>query len=315
MVHINNCKVYHPRQANVNSVCVVAEEDVVMEKKKCVLTEEQCEGFNQSMLDSLLERFSDVFDDSPGKCNVGLCRIDIIPGSPVVNLPRHKVPMHHRETLDVEVCSLVDKSILVTNDAEWSSPVVPIRKPNGSLCLCIDFRALNEITPLRRYYFPTLSDILDWAGNSRVLSKLDLTAGFHQIAMDKAKSELTTFVCPSGKYKFVRMPFGLKNAPAIFQEIIERVLKAVQNNWSNYIHDVLVYSDSWADHLLHLTSVFECLRGAGLTTKKAKCEFGRCYMLFLGHKIGCGSLSIPIHRVSAIKEYPKPCTKNKCELS
>ena len=311
VVHINNCKVYHPRQANVNSVCVVAEEDVVMEKKKCVLTEERCEGFDQSILDSLLERFSDVFDDSPGKCNVGLCRIDIIPGSPVVNLPPHRVPMHLREALDLEVRSLVDKGIVVANDAEWSSPVVPVRKPNGSLRLCIDFHALNEITPLRRYYLPTLSDILDRAGSSRVLSKLDLTAGFHQIAMDEPSSELTTFVCPSGKYKFVRMPFGLKNAPAIFQEIIERVLKPVQNNSSNYIDDVLVYSDSWADHLLHLTSVFECLRGAGLTAKRAKCEFGRSYMLFLGHKIGCGSLSIPIHRVSAIREYPKPCTKKQ----
>ena len=85
---------------------------------------------------------------------------------------------------------------------------------------------------------------MDQAGSSRVLFKLDLTAGFHQIAMDEASSELTTFVCPSGKYKFVRMPFGLKNAPAIFQEIIERVLKPVQNNSSNYIDDVLVYSDS-----------------------------------------------------------------------
>ena len=139
VVHINNCKVYHPRQANVNSVCVVAEEDVVMGKKKCVLTEELCEGFDQSILDSLLERFSDVFDDSPGKCNVGLCRIDIIPGSPVVNLPPHRVPMHLREALDLEVCSLVDKGIVVANDAEWSSPVVPVRKPNGSLRLCIDF--------------------------------------------------------------------------------------------------------------------------------------------------------------------------------
>ena len=111
------------------------------------------------------------------------------------------------------------------------------------------------------------------------------------------------------------MPFGLKNAPAIFQEMLERVLQPVQNNSSNYIDDVLVYSDSWADHLLHLTSVFECLRGAGLTAKRAKCEFGRSYMLFLGHKIGCVSLSIPIHHVSAIREYPKPCTKIKCELS
>ena len=251
------------------------------------------------------------FYDSSGKCNVGLFRIDVIPGSPVVNLPPHRVPMHLRDILEEEVCSLVDKGIVVANDAEWSSPLVPVRKPNGSLRLCRYFRALNEITPLRRYYLPTLSDILDWAGSSRVLSKLDLTAEFHQIAMDKASSELTTYVCPSGKYKFVRMLFGLKNAPTIFQEMIEMVLKPLQNNSSNYIDDVLVYSDSWADHLLHLTSVFECLRGAGLTAKRAKCEFGRCYKLFQGHKIGCASFPIPIYHVSAMREYPKPRTKKQ----
>ena len=131
------------------------------------------------------------------------------------------------------------------------------------------------------------------AGSSRVLSKLDLTAGFQQIAMDKASSKLTTFVCPSGKYKFIRMPFGLKNAPAIFQEIIERVLKPVQNNSSNYIDDVLVYSDSWADHLLHLTSVFECLRTAGLMAKRAKCELGEFICCFWVTRLVVGVCQYP----------------------
>ena len=156
-------------------MCVVAEEDHEMSKKKCVLMDEVCDDFDASALDVLLHKYSDLFNESPGLCSVGECKIEIQPGSEVVNLPPHRVPMHLKEAVNKEVKTLEEKGIIVQSSAEWSSPVVPVKKPNGSIRLCIDFRALNEITPLRRYYLPTLTDILDCAGNSRVFSKLDLT--------------------------------------------------------------------------------------------------------------------------------------------
>ena len=129
--------------------------------------------------------------------------------------------------------------------------------------------------------------------------------------MEESSSDLTTFVCPMGKYKFLRMPFRLKNAPAVFQEIVENVLQPVKKNASNYIDDVLVYSGSWQEHLVHLEHVFGCLYSAGLKAKREKCEFGRKYMMFLGHKIGCGKLAIPEHRVTALRQYPQPRTKKQ----
>lgn len=93
---------------------------------------------------------------------------------------------------------------------------MPVRKKDGSLRICIDYRKLNDITPLRRYYIPSLIEIMDKVGRCCVISLLDLTSGFHQVKMSENSKELTTFSCPLGKFKYEKMPFGLNNAPAVF---------------------------------------------------------------------------------------------------
>lgn len=141
------------------------------------------------------------------------------------------------------------------------------------------------------------------------MSKLDLSQGFHQIRMNPMSADLTTFVCPRGKFKFTKMPFGLKNAPAVFQAAIEQVLNPINDVASNYIDDILVYSGNWKDHLVDLEKVLKLLFEAGLTVKRTKCEFGRKYLLYLGHQVGCGKIAVPEHRVVAMKEYGRPKTK------
>ncbi len=115
------------------------------------------------------------------------------------------------------------------------------------------------------------------------MSKSDLTFGFHQIEVAPESLDMTFFSCPAGKFKYVHILFGLKNAPAIFQAVIEQVLSQVARVASNYIDDVVMFSDSWEYHLKHLQEVIECLGKAGLKVKRKKCEFGRRYMSYLGH--------------------------------
>ncbi len=134
---------------------------------------------------------------------------------------------------------------------------------------------------------------------------LDVTAGFHQLEMDEDSSELTTFVCPFGKYRYLRMPFGLKNAPAIFQAVVENVLKPVSDCCRNYVDDIIIYSSNWSDHLSH-RKVIECLSVSGLTIKRRKCCFGRKHLVYLGHKIGTGQLAVPEHRVQALANFARP---------
>ncbi len=247
VVHINNTKRFKARGVSVNAVCVVAEENKEMSDmwdKKCVLADEKCEDYCEESLQRVLGRLMDYFSESPGLCTVRKCVIEVKDGSEV------EVPVHIRGAVDEEIQKLVHSGIIVESSAEWCSPVVPVRKKDGGIRLCIDFRELNKITPLRRYWFPSLSKILDKVGKSAVLSKLDLTAGFHQIILDESSQDLTSFVCPAGRFKFVRMPFGLKNAPAVFQSVLELVLRPVADFSSNYIDDVIVFSGSWDDHLV-----------------------------------------------------------------
>lgn len=137
----------------------------------------------------------------------------------------------------------------------------------------------------------------------------------HQLAMEPSSSEFTTFVCPFGKYKYVRMPFGLKNAPAIFQAVVENVLKPVCAFSKNYVDDVVIYSKSWSEHLDHLRKVIICLGRAGLTIKRKKCVFGKKHLLYLGHRVGGGTLAVPELRTKALAEFAQPRTKKELIVS
>ena len=169
-----------------------------------------------------------------------------------------------------------------------------------SVRLCIDYREINKVTPLDRHIIPTLPQILDRIGRSTVLSKVDLTSGFHQIPVEPEYRDITTFLSPKGKFRFVRMPFGLKNAPSHFQRTMEKVLAPVADCAAVYIDDIIIFSSSWKEHLDHLVRVFECFRQAGLTAKSSKCSFGKSYMEYLGHTTGSGTLAVPKQRITAL---------------
>ncbi len=314
LAHRDNLKLYVPRPLSVNAVTLIAEEqgiDHALLNCKATLTDDKCPGFRKVDLDAVLSDLKAHFSDSPGLCVTGTCKIELVENAKVVNLPPRQIPAGIREAVQKEIQKLLSDGIIVESTSEWASPLVPVRKKDGSVRICVDFRCLNSVTPLRRYWLPSLTEILEQVGPHACLSTLDLTARFHQLAMDESSSELTTFVCPFGKYKYLRMPFGLKNAPAIFQAVIESVLKPVSSCCRNYVDDVVIYSRTWHEHLTHLRQVIGCLSASGLTIKLRKCCFGRKHLLYLGHKIGAGLLAVPEHRVSSLAGFAKPVTKKQ----
>ncbi len=123
--------------------------------------------------------------------------------------------------------------------------------------------------------------------------------------------DLTTFASPWGRYKFRRMPFGLKNAPAVFQRMVDGVLAKVRECCGCYIYDVLIYSSNWEEHMRDLKRVLRCLDEAGLKIKLRKCSFGRRKLRYLGHIIGSGCVTVPEDRVSVLAEWPVPGTKRQ----
>ena len=143
------------------------------------------------------------------------------------------------------------------------------------------------------------------------MSKLDLAKGFYQVEVEPTSRARTAFICPFGKFEFTRMPFGLRNAPAIFQRCMEVVLRDCYDFSAPYIDDIVVFSGSGAEHIQHLRLVLEQLRKAGMTIKEAKCEFGKRKLEYLGHVIGGGELAVPAQRAAAMAEYLQPRTKKQ----
>ena len=173
-----------------------------------------------------------------------------------------------------EVRTLAEQGILKPSLSPWSSPMVSVRKPDGTVRLCIDYRQINKVTTPDPFQIPLIDDLLDSLSEAKFISKLDMTKGFYQIPVAEKDKDKTAFCTPWGKYAFTRMPFGLRNAPATFQRCMNVVLEGLEEFTGAYIDDVIVYSNSWEEHLRHLREVLDRLRKHGLTAKPSKCEWG-----------------------------------------
>ena len=273
ITHLNNLKTYKPlpksQPLQVHAACLVAEETSEMSEmfnNGPSLVGGPCLGYSQGEMDQLLQEYTDVFSSTPGEAQVQPFSIKLEQNALPSSRPPYQVPIHLREEVSLEIDKLLQSNIIEPSDAvDWCAPIVPVRKPDKSIRLCVDYRELNKVTPLDRHVIPTLPDILDRVGHATTLSKIDLTSGFHQITMDPEAKDLTTFLTPKGKFRFLKMPFGLKNAPSHFQRVMERVLQPVSKFAAVYIDDIIVFSDSWTQHLEHLQAVFQCFREAGLT--------------------------------------------------
>ena len=309
VLHINNLKKYHSREDVVLRLTVVADDFSDDECKSLKLLGE-CDGFNKEELEEVLGQFDQVFSESPGLTDV--CELQIDTGEArTIALPPYHIPEKMREGVRDEVGKMLKEEIIEENRGPWSAPVVPVPKPNGSVRVCIDYRRLNEVTVGDPYYMATLDDILERVGASCVLSKLDLAKGYYQIPVARDSIEKTAFSTPFWKYAFNRMPFGLKNAPAIFQRAMEVVLREQYEHAAPYIDDILVFCMSWEGHVNHLKGILSALDQRGLKVKREKCEFGRRYVEYLGHVVGEGQLAVPEHRATAMLKFQQPRTKKQ----
>ena len=309
VLHVNNLKLFHGREEDVMRLSVIAE-DVSEDVDVGIKMSGRCSDFEDDAVDRLKQEFPEVFSDLPGKTELCKLRIDTGDALPIALRP-YRPPDRMKEGVREEVDKLLELGVAEPSYSPWASPVVPVPKKDGSLRICIDFRRLNSVTVPDPYYMVTLEEILEKVGNSGCLSKLDLSKGFYQIGIEEESREKTAFVTPFGKFCFNRMPFGLRNAPAIFQRTMEEVLRGCYKFSAPYIDDILVFSNNGAEQFEHLRQVLGALSSNGLTVKEDKCEFGRTHLEYLGHLIGDGQLAVPSHRAAAMESFILPKTRTQ----
>ncbi|SPO22889.1 uncharacterized protein UTRI_01567 [Ustilago trichophora] len=193
------------------------------------------------------------------------------------------------------------------SSSPWGFPVIFVPKKDGGWRMCIDYRALNAITATNGYPLPVIQQCLDQLGQAQWFSKIDLTSGYWQIRLKPEDVSKTAFNTRIGKFEFLVMPFGLKNAPSVFQTLVNRVLRPYLDKFVIvYLDDILIYSNTLDEHQEHVSRILEILEQHRLFAKPSKCIFGTTSIEFCGHLVGQGNIKPLEDKVKLIRDWPRP---------
>ena len=274
---------------------------------------EQLSAGQRAEVEALLEEHSDVMRNYPGRTMLAEHHIRTGDSRPV-RLPPYRLPHAYRETVKKELQDMLQQGIIEPSSSEWSAPVVLVKKKDGSLRLCVDYRRLNGVSEMDAYPMPRIDDLIDRLGKSCFISTMDLTRGYWQVPVEKESRPKTAFATPFGFYQFNVMPFGLQGAPATFQRLMDKVVQGLEPFSAVYLDDLVIFSKTWEEHLQHVREVLQRLRSAGLTAKAKKCQFGMAQCVYLGHIVGSGLVRPDPVKIQAVKEFPVPHTKKQVRV-
>lgn len=265
------------------------------------------QGDDQVQLHSLLEKFSHCFDDQVrlGKCNVSM-KIELTSEVPFYYRP-YRMSIKEQEIVRDIISDLINKDIIEPSESPYASPVILVQKKNGDYRMCVDYRQLNRLTKKDRYPLPLIQDQLDRLSTDKWFTKLDLAVGYHQIEMHPDSRKYTAFVTPFGQFQYKRMPFGLANAPAIFQRAMNSMLGQYRFQFAAvYIDDILIFSKSTSEGFDHLERILELISKSGIVLRREKCSFFKTKIEYLGHIISSGEIRPAPDKVKALTDFATP---------
>lgn len=223
--------------------------------------------------------------------------------------PYHRVPPNQMKEVQEHIQDLLTKKVIKESHSPYAAPIVIVRKKDGTIRLCVDYRRLNAKTIGDAYPLPRIQESFDALVGSEYFTTLDLASGYHQIAMDPTDQHKTAFVTPMGLYEYTRMPMGLVNAPATFQRLMDQTMSDfIFSFLLVYLDDLLVYSKTFEEHLEHLDRLLERIESTGLKLRIDKCQFLRREVTYLGHTISKEGISCEKGKIEIVRDWPTPTT-------
>ncbi|KAL0543937.1 hypothetical protein IC582_019043 [Cucumis melo] len=235
--------------------------------------------------------------------------IELEPGTAPISRAPYRMALAELKELKVQLQELLDKGFIRLSVSPWGAPVLFVKKKDGSMRLCIDYRELNKVTIKNRYPLPMIDDFFDQLQGTTIFSKIDLRSGYHQLRIRDSDIPKAAFRSRYRHYEFIVMFFRLTNAPAVFMDLMNRMFKDFLDTFVIvFIDDILIYSKTEAEHEEHLHHVLETLRANKLYVKFSKCEFWLKKVSFLAHVVSSEGISVDPTKIEADTSWPRPFT-------
>ena len=258
---------------------------------------------------SLVNEYSQLFTDIPGSTNIIQHRIHLTSDEPIRSKP-YPVPYSVRESLKEDIQSMLRMGVIRESNSPYASPLVIVRKKDGSNRICIDYRKLNKVTVFDPEPMVTAGDVFQGLAGDKYFTKIDLSKGYWQVPVAEEDIPKTAFVTPDGTYEFLKMPFGMMNSGATFVRGIRKMLKGM-NHVDSIIDDILIHTCLWLEHMDALRDLFERMTMASFTARPSKCIIATDKVDYIGHHINEGSVSPLADNIEKVRNAPRPKSKKE----
>ena len=259
----------------------------------------------------VMQEYADVFAEPPGlppSRDVDH-HIELVPGAAPTGRPMARMSPSELDELKKQLQQLTDSGFIRPSKSPFGSAVLFVKKKDGTMRMCVDYRALNNVTVKNRYPLPRIDELFDRLQGAKCFSKIDLRSGYHQIRIAPADVPKTAFRTRYGHFEYLVMPFGLTNAPATFMQLMNDIFRPYLDSFVLvFIDDILIYSRNQQEHEEHVRQVMEVLRRHQLFAKLSKCELFRGSVEFLGHRVDADGLHMLSDKVQAVRDWPTPCS-------
>ncbi|GFX52613.1 retrovirus-related Pol polyprotein from transposon 17.6 [Trichonephila clavipes] len=236
-------------------------------------------------------------------------RIILKDEEPVCQPPR-RLAFTERQEVNKQIEEWLNEGIIRPSSAEYASPIVMVKKKDGSSRMCIDYRKLNQKLVKDKFPLPIIEDVLDTLQEAKVYSTLDLRNGFFHVDVDEDCRKYTSFIVPDGQFEFNKVPFGLSTSPGVFQRYVSSIFRDLTRKGIviSYLDDLVIPAKNEQEGLEKLKIIFEVAKKYGLESKFKKCQFLKKKIEFLGHIVESGTIKPSPMKTLAVRKFPEPTT-------